>query len=725
MDVATRIFRFIYRWKWWLTIFPVIAFIAAFYLTKDLKREYTSKTVIYTGVISGYNLESSLSSRIDIAQSNNQMENFLNIIHSYSTLQNVSIKLYAQHMVYGDTINDTKYIWASHFAPIYRHAPANIKNLIDRNSYDRTVKNLLEAEKSEYSNYLYGLFMWDFSYYGKNTLEGIKVSRVRTSDMIEITYTNDDPNVVYNTLLLLNDEFLHQYSTIRDEETDKAIEYFEGELARTDTLIKIAENDQKRFSIANRIINYEEQTKQMAFVQSNFEIRKQEAYLSMNASQKVINDLEKKFGRSFEAIKNNEDFINRLNVVSNLSNQMALTTIFQGSDVADTARSIPESASYLALQKDLNESENDLYEHIDDYSTYTASGEVLISKDIALSWLEAVVQNQKAKEELEVLKTIEDDIAAEYVKLSPIGIYLKQQERLMSFLEKEYMTTLDNLQQAKLRKKNTQMSAANLKVMTPPQLPLNAEPTKRKYYVAGAGIGTFAFILGILLLMEILGRTLRDRDRTERFTNGKVIAALPGNHSVRYRKYYDEFLEIAVRNLSNNILNKIRYKERNIVNIISFSPYMGKSQITNALANHWNTIGRKYRIVNWEEALNKNDREIMYPINYNDLLAFGTDKIILIEHRDISHEIIQREILQNAIINILVLDSRTSWKDTDAIYYHNLVEELGPYTQTLFICLTEASKLVVEEFTGQLPPYNFFTNLSHDIYNFGNTSNRR
>ena len=118
MDIATKIFRFIYRWKWWLIIFPVIAVILVWYMTKDMKRVYTSNTVIYTGVISGYNLETSLSSKVDMLQSNNQMENFINIINSFTTLQNVSLKLYAQHLTYGDTLNDTKYIWASHFQPI-------------------------------------------------------------------------------------------------------------------------------------------------------------------------------------------------------------------------------------------------------------------------------------------------------------------------------------------------------------------------------------------------------------------------------------------------------------------------------------------------------------------------------------------------------------------------------------------------------------------------------
>lgn len=724
MDIATKIFRFIYRWKWWLIFFPAIAVIAVWFLTKDMKRVYTSNTVIYTGVISGYNLESSLTSKVDLIQSNNQMENFINIIRSFTTLQNVSLKLYAQHLTYGDTLKDNRYIWSSHFSPIYHHAPKYIRDFVDRSSYTNTLDNFRKYAKNEYDNYLYGLFMWNYRYYGKETLEKIRVSRVKTSDMIEISYTNDDPNVVYNTLVLLNEEFLEQYSKIRDEETDKAIEYFEGELKRINNLIKVAEEEQKKFSISNKVVNYEEQTKQIAFIQSNFTIREQEAKLSLNSTQKVIDNLESKFGKSFEAIKQNDDFIQRLKSVSSLSNQLALSTIFNNNSDSLSSNT-DQKSSYIALQRDFEKSEKDLTERIDDYSTINATGEVLISKDIALEWLKATIQNECAKEELIALKQVGQDIKQMYEDYSPIGIYLKQQERLMSFLEKDYMSVLDNLNQAKLRKKNTQMSTANLKVMAPPQLPLNAEPTKRKYLVAAAGLGTFIFLLGIFLIMEIMGKTLKNKEKAEKLSGGKVIAALPGDQGIRFNRYKDEYFDVAIRYLSNSILNKTKYQSINIVNFISFSPGMNKTFIINCIANYWNKSGRKYRIVNWKDAFNKNDREVLYPLNMNDLLSMGTDKILLVEHRDIGNEIIQREILQGAILNILVLDSRTSWKDTDRINYQNLMEQLGPHYQTLFICLTEASKTAVEEFTGQLPPYNFATNFSHYIYNFGNTSKRR
>lgn len=722
MDTAKLIFRFLYKKKWWLIIFPLLACIISVVLTNDIKREYSSNTVIYTGVVSGYNLESSLSTGIDIAQSNNQMENFVNIIKSYTTLKNVSLKLFAQHMAYGDTILDTKYITAEHFKPVYDITPASIKKLIVHGDADSTYANLLKNDKNEYDNFLYGIFMWDYSYYGKKALEEIQVSRVRSSDMIELQYTNDDPNVVYYTLLMLNEEFIEQYKIIRDQEADGAISYFEKELHRIDSLIKFNEDEQKSFSVQKKVINYEEQTKQMAFLQSNYKVRYQETLLSLNSSKQLIDDMERRFGKSFNNIKNNEDFMRKLNTVSSLSNQLAISSIFQNPETLDTINGIPTNSANFALERELKNTETELMTHVDEYYKFSGQGEVVISRDIALQWLAATVAYETAKKDMDVLKDVEKDINDMYEEYSPIGVYLKQKERVLGFLEQEYLSALDNLNQAKLRKKNTQMSASNLKVITPPQLPLSAKPTKRIYIVLASAFGVLVFILCVFIISELMGTTLRDKDRTERITHGNVVSAMPGKKLGWYKKYYNDYLSIATRQLSNVILNKTRYQERNIVNIISFSPEIGKTAILSQLSTHWNNIGRKNRVINWKEAMNKIDREIMYPINYNDLLSFGTDRILLIEHQDMSSDIIQKEILQNAIINILVLDATRSWKDTDKYLYNSLIEQLETKSNSLCICLVNATKSVVEDFTDQLPPYNLFTNLSYDIYNLGGAS---
>lgn len=707
-----------------MIILPSLAIILSIILTRGMKREYSSNTVLYTGVISGYNIES-IASPINIAQSDSQIDNFLNIIRSYTTLKNVSMRLYSQHMVHGDTLFDTPYITASHFRPVYGITPPDVKALIDRSSEERTFENIALYNKNEHDNFIYGIFMWDYSYYGKKTLEGMQVTRVGNSDMINIRYTSDDPNVVYHTLLLLNEEFMYQYRILRDQEADRAIAYYEAELRRIDSLLKVAEDEQKRYFIQKKIINYEEQTKQMAAIQSNYKLSLQDALISYNNSKIIIDDLEKRFGKNFEPIKNNVDFINKINQVSDLSNQIAISSIFQNPESLDTIQGVPTSSTNYALQRELKKTENALKKDVDDYFSFTGTGEILISKDIAYEWLQALIAHEKAKKDLEVLKSIEKDINQMFDDYSPVGIYLKQQDRLVGFLEKEYFAILDNLNQARLRKRNTEMSTSNLKVITPPQLPLSAEPTKRVYFVIGAGFGVFIFLLCILILIELLGTTLRDKDRTERLTKGIVFAAMPTPYDRINKKYYDDYVRAAIRHLSNAILNKVKYQEQNIVNIISISPNVGKTTMINQLSAYWNSIGRKHRIINWKEALDKIDRDVMYPINYNDLLSFGIDKILVIEHRDLSSDIIQKEVLQNAILNILVLDATSSWKETQQNNYLTLLGLLGSKSNTLFICLSNAKKSVVEDFTEQLPPYNLFSNLSYDTFNLGKSSTKK
>ena len=76
------------------------------------------------------------------------------------------------------------------------------------------------------------MFHWNPPYYSYQALSQIKVKRITSSDMLEISYENDDPYIVYNTLVILNDEFVRQYRDLRFGETNNVIAYFESELAR-------------------------------------------------------------------------------------------------------------------------------------------------------------------------------------------------------------------------------------------------------------------------------------------------------------------------------------------------------------------------------------------------------------------------------------------------------------------------------------------------------------
>ncbi|MFQ8748520.1 MAG: hypothetical protein ACLR8T_11065 [Alistipes finegoldii] len=224
--------RFLYRIKWWMILAPIIVALAVFFKMGAQPRNYKSMTTVYTGIVSGYDITTTEGTRQDWNIINNAMDNMINIILSQTTLKNVSMRLYAQGLTHLDPDNDNQYLTARTSRYLLNRTPKEVMDLVDRTSEEKTLENLRRFEEADHDNHVYGMFHWNPPYYSYQALSQIKVKRITSSDMLEISYENDDPYIVYNTLVILNDEFVRQYRDLRFGETNNVIAYFESELAR-------------------------------------------------------------------------------------------------------------------------------------------------------------------------------------------------------------------------------------------------------------------------------------------------------------------------------------------------------------------------------------------------------------------------------------------------------------------------------------------------------------
>ena len=80
--------------------------------TRDLERSYPVDMTIYTGIVSGYAMETGDIGVQSSTVVNNTIDNIINIILSKETLSKVSLHLYARHMIYGSPDEDNQYIMA-------------------------------------------------------------------------------------------------------------------------------------------------------------------------------------------------------------------------------------------------------------------------------------------------------------------------------------------------------------------------------------------------------------------------------------------------------------------------------------------------------------------------------------------------------------------------------------------------------------------------------------
>jgi uncharacterized protein involved in exopolysaccharide biosynthesis len=211
-----RLKKLILEHKWLMILFPVVLALLVFVFTAGMRKQYTSTTVIYTGLVSGYTLETAEGTRIDHLAINNSFDNLINTVRSRITIEEVGVRLLAQHLMM-DRAN-TKVASEETLEELNAAVPASLKaRLVDKASFPKTIQNIYEAyEHGEQA--IVDLLNAKEGYYSELSIsENLKVERVGTSDMVQIAYTAYDPGVAQNTLKILTSIFLGRYRKSRQK----------------------------------------------------------------------------------------------------------------------------------------------------------------------------------------------------------------------------------------------------------------------------------------------------------------------------------------------------------------------------------------------------------------------------------------------------------------------------------------------------------------------------
>ncbi|MEG2365508.1 MAG: exopolysaccharide biosynthesis protein [Alistipes sp.] len=723
MKLIAYIFRFLFRIKWWLILLPILVAFAVYFKMGSVPRIYKSQSVIFTGVVSGYDIETDAAMKQDWNMINNAVDNLINIIKAQTTLRGVSMRLYAQHMVHGDPNKDNKYIKAKNYRDLLARTPKDVLALIDRSSDSITVERLRDYEKADHDNFVYGLFHWTHRHYSYDALSKIVVKRLNTSDMLEVSYQNDDPGIVYNTLLLLNDEFRKQYQTLRFGETSNVIKYFEDELSKKRDTLSFLETDLKEYNIEHGVINYDEQTKHIAALSRDFELNNEAILLEEKSAETLCALIEARIDE-LTTFKNNAAFVEKLENISKLQARLASAEVLSAEDPAETTPQV----NLAELRRRLAEQTQSLYQLTSTISASQYTKEGIATSSMIQQWLDAVLLSAKSKAELGVMEQQRLKLDAKYTEFSPVGSVLKQRQRMINFSEQSYLSTLQALNTARLRQKNLQMSSATLKITNPPVLPIAAEPSKRKLFVLAAFFGTFFFVLSFFALLELLDRTPHDALRAERIIGGRVLGAYPGPPHLRQRRFSAIYNQKAAQYLCNATFNYFAHGEQNIVNMLSTYGEAGKSVLAEQLAEQLRASGLSVRMVSWNGDFDAEKRNFLMartltdfvPELADDRIPLSQADVVIVEYPPFDKHSVPHELLQAAALNLLVVRANRTWQDTDQLFYDKAVSQVGNTPLQLY--LNKGKRNVVEDFTGMLPPYGFFRRIFYQLGQFGFTA---
>lgn len=553
---------------------PILLGGLVFLLTKNQPKVYDSKARIYTAFASGSTIELD-NTKFDYSKTNIAYDNLMNLIRSKATIEKVALKLFTQHMLLDSA--DVRIISSEKLDELLEIVPEEVKKLVVRSDMQKTYDNFLAYKEANHNNFINELLNLEHPDYSiEKILEKIAVRRISISDFVDISYQSEDPGICQNTLLILTETFIKANADIKANQSDAVVKYFENQLAKTTDQLNGAEKELLDFNKGNKIMNYYEQTKQLASRRENFELRYQEVQQRYHAAQAVLPKLEKKMGVHDRKRVHSKKVNELRDVMGQLNYQVAMKSLNLSRDSAQQASN---ARSVREMTKKINAIKEQLKFSVDTVFTIDHDKNGVASSSILNDWLENTIIYEGAKAELQILDQKRIEFDELYTWYAPLGATMKKLERKINIEEQEYLSLLHSLGLAKLRQQNVELQS-NLKIAEVPFFPIKPNPSKRIMLVAVAGIFGFILVALTVLILEFLDGNLNTAERAEDKIELKVSSIFPVIDTKNKKIDFDYLQNKAVNAISRNvILNQFKKNEDGspVVNML-FSTQEGEGK---------------------------------------------------------------------------------------------------------------------------------------------------
>jgi len=686
-----------------LIFVPLLMAVIVFLLTMNAQRMYKSKSLIYTGLVSGYDIESSGKTSIDYFAVKNAFDNLINTIKSRKTLEEVAIQLLAERLV--DEVNQpekTQYIVDESLTTL---TPKQLNNWVDPVSVQRTTENLTNALNTAEDENLKDIIYASSGFYSVTSLKSVNATRQANSDMLELSYNSADPKICQRTLQILINVFFKRFKSLKEGETGTVLKYFQSETRKAFEKLKQAEENLRQFREEYNIVNYNEQTKSVSMQQKDIEAEYRAELQKFAAAKASFAKIESKMDIRKELLTKSEQVVTKRKRLSKIMTEIALAEINKSDKV-----------SVQELLNNANQIRHDLQNLVGELYQLNHSTEGLPKKDLLQEWLTKLLEIDEAESRLEVIKNRMGYAQKSLEFFAPLGSKLKRLERAVNIAEREYLELLHSLNMSKLRQQNLQI-ASNLKILDQPNFPLHPEQSKRKLLIAGSLMVGFMSILGLIIAMEYFDDTLKSPKRAAVRTGLKLAGALPlfykNDPKVNYKALMDQSLDMIINKIHLELNNNQSAYAPFLITIFSFGSHEGKTSFALLLRERLKEMNNKVFCLapSMDELVNgklhgKNQKletnnGIVIKSLLNDKKALEDKmKIIILELQDLRRFQMPMKIMKNTEVGILITRANRNWTYADQHSLNNIKEALVR-APLLVVNGVDLSRL--EEIFGEIP----------------------
>lgn len=587
-------------------------------LTMNPSFEYSSQTILYTGLATGSSIE--MDKKFNYQATNTAFDNLINIINSRESQEEVAIRLLALHLMLPEA-NPT-YISKDLFEEFKKKIPKNLYQYIDtgnnskaieindfdkelfpeeinRNNYEKTVQNLTTLMRSSSDNFVYELLNYDGDdHYSLKAISGIKAQRINNSDLLKLSYTVNDPGICQQTLAIYSQVCIVNYKFIKENRSNDVVKYFQNELKNARENLQKAEDKLLAFNKSSNIINYYEQSKAVAVVKEEMLVNYKRITAELAGFQAGTKRLEQKLQMQEVIQAKSNMVLDKKETLGELHFKIAL----KQSEI-DSSNKESDILQMAALKNQIELLTNDINRGVDELYSYQNSIDGLPISKLLPDWMNNVVETEKLKAQIRVIDGQNNDFQEVYAEYAPAGANMKRIEREISVAEQGYLEILHGLNLAKLKLQDNALSSS-LKTIDIPFYPLSPNPTKRAILIIAAAFLGGILTLGIIFVMEYFDDTLRNATKASRILNLQSLGMIPkmilDPGSINFSFIQKRLSEIITQNILLFFAANVTDKKVKTIVVFSTQKMEGKTVVAGNIAKTLRDEGKKVLLLNHE-----------------------------------------------------------------------------------------------------------------------------
>lgn len=590
--------RLIYRNAAYLVVIPILLAALVIAFTHNQKKQYASSALIYTGIASGFNIESDNSEKVDYHAVNNAFDNLITIIESKQTIEEVLLRLLAHHIYALQNGNSIPLVYSDFLTTHF--TPAQLQEYKDGMKVE-AIYLVLQSKLDANDPLIVNIIRGENGLYTPKLLSSLEAKRHKSSDMLKLYFVTEEPIICKQVVELMIEVFGTRYKAIKVAETGDVVAYFQKQLDLAKDKLNTAEDRLTDFRTGQRVINYGEQTKAIAIKQQNALEEYSNKKMNLLATQVALNEIESKLKIREDLLSKNNELLEKRDLLASLVQEHAT--------MESTGMAVSSKAD---LQKEIDAVKKGIQADMEVIFSYSNSKEGLPSRQLLNEWLENVIVLNREKANVDYYKNRLDELDDLYDTFAPLGSVLARLEREISVAEREYLEILNGLNMSKLRQQNIQLSS-QIETVDWPQLPTQPLASKRKLLVISAFLFGLVSILSFLVAREMLDNSLSTPTKAEKASKLELIGAFPIVNE-KFSKIYPDLLN----RIKSLVVSKLMFDEKSskLITVFSAQQNEGKTTISRFLADELQAAGFKTRIVApANHNINDDDSMSTYEIN--------------------------------------------------------------------------------------------------------------